>query len=85
MKALSSLRPRYASFEDAGLNEAFQRGFALLGLKKMEFWLGDFDHMVFELLHDRIDLSRMFKVVSLVREKESKLRAEIAELLTKEG
>ena len=85
MKALSSLRPRYASFEDAGLNEAFQRGFALLGLKKMEFWLGDFDHMVFELLHDRIDLSRMFKVVSLVREKEAKLRAEIAELLTKEG
>ena len=86
MKNQSSLRPRFTSFEDAGVIEALQRGVALLGIGAeevdLDFWTSSFDGLTFRVLDGKVATSKFYDVATKFCELEQKVNEETAQLLS---
>lgn len=89
MNPTSSLRPRYTSFRDAGLDEALERGARLLGEAAagvdVALWTKDFDQLVFDMRDGRVSVDAMYETATTCRAIERTLRAQLIERLAGHG
>ena len=89
MNPTSSLRPRYTSFRDAGLDEALERGARLLGEAAagvdVAVWTKDFDQLVFDVLDGRVSVDAMYEAATTCRAIERTLRAQLIGRLAGHG